>query len=127
MMRNKNWEIVGSYLFRRILQDGSDSRFDKIKTNPKRFFVAFMMQATWVSLCLMPVMAVNAVPAAAAAASGIVAGSKVKLTDVLGLSMYLGGLTLEVVADRQKARWVRERREKVHDEQFLTRGLWSRR
>ena len=116
---------MGSYLFRRILQDGSDSRFDKIKTNPKRFFVAFMIQATWVSLCLMPVMAVNAIPAAAA--SAVVAGSKVKLTDVLGLSMYLGGLTLEVVADRQKARWVQERREKVHDEQFLTRGLWSRR
>ena len=114
---------MGSYLFRRILQDGGDSRFDKIKTNPKRFFVAFMMQATWVSLCLMPIMAVNAVPAAALG----VAGSKVKLTDVLGLSMYLGGLTLEVVADRQKARWVWERREKVHDEQFLTRGLWSRR
>jgi len=47
--------------------------------------------------------------------------------DVLGLSLYLGGFTLEVLADWQKAKWVRQRKEKVHDEQFLTRGLWSKR
>lgn len=111
---------MGSYLFQRVVQEGGDSRFEKIKTSPKRFFVAFMVQATWVSLCLMPVIAVNAVPPAVFGAAG-----GFKVTDVVGLGLYVGGLAFEVVADRQKSRWSRERKEKVHDEEFLTRGLWS--
>jgi len=110
---------VGSYLFQRVLQEGKDSRFDTIKTSPPKFWVAFMVQATWVSLCMSPVMAVNAAPAA-------VIGAGLKLTDVLGLSLYLGGMAFEVIADRQKARWAKEKREKQHDEEFLTRGLWSK-
>ncbi|KAK4443597.1 hypothetical protein QBC34DRAFT_416848 [Podospora aff. communis PSN243] len=110
---------LGSYLFQRVLQEGKDSRFDKIKTSPPRFLVAFMVQAMWVSLCLMPVMAVNAIPAAAF-------GTGLKLTDVLGLGLYVGGLGFEVVADRQKSKWMKEKREKQHDEEFLTRGLWSK-
>ncbi|KAK5661899.1 hypothetical protein OQA88_10008 [Cercophora sp. LCS_1] len=110
---------LGSYLFQRVVQEGGDSRFEKIKKSPKRFFVAFMVQATWVSLCLMPVIAVNAVPATAF-------GAGLKATDVLGLGLYVGGLTFEVLADRQKSRWSREKKAKVHDEQFLTKGLWSK-
>jgi steroid 5-alpha reductase family enzyme len=110
---------VGSYLFQRVLQEGKDSRFDKIKTSPSRFGVAFMVQAMWVSLCLMPVMAVNAIPPAAF-------GTGLKVTDMLGLGLYVGGLTFEVMADRQKSKWMKEKREKQHDEEFLTRGLWSK-
>ncbi|KAK0617036.1 hypothetical protein B0T14DRAFT_435050 [Immersiella caudata] len=110
---------LGSYLFQRVLQEGKDSRFDKIKTSPSKFWVAFMVQATWVSLCLMPVMAVNAIPAAAF-------GSGLKLTDVLGLGLYVGGMTFEVMADQQKSKWMKEKREKQHDEEFLTRGLWGK-
>jgi len=113
---------VGSFLFQRILQDGKDSRFEEIKKSPPRFMAAFFAQATWVSLCLTPVIAVNSIPAAAVAATG-----SIRLTDVLGLSLYIGGLLFEVTADRQKSQWMREKREKVHDEEFLTRGLWSKR
>lgn len=111
---------MGSFLFQRILQDGKDSRFEEIKKSPARFAGAFTAQATWVSLCLMPIIAVNSIPASALAATGAL-----KLTDVLGLSLYAGGLLFEVIADRQKSQWAKERREKVHDEEFLTRGLWS--
>lgn len=110
---------VGTYLFTRVLSQGSDSRFDKIKRSPLRFWGAFMMQATWVSLCVMPVVAVNAVPAAAFAGAGV------KLTDVLGLGMYVGGLAFEAVADAQKARWLREKRERRHDGEFMTGGLFG--
>ncbi|KAK3384581.1 hypothetical protein B0T24DRAFT_609029 [Lasiosphaeria ovina] len=112
---------LGSYLFQRVLQEGKDSRFDEIKKTPSKFCVAFVAQATWVSLSLMPVMAVNSVPAAALAG-----GARLRLTDLLGLSLYLGGIAFEVVADRQKSRWTREKRAKLHDEQFLTKGLWSK-
>ncbi|KAK1967970.1 DUF1295-domain-containing protein [Colletotrichum sublineola] len=115
------WAVrLGSYLFQRILEEGKDSRFDEIKKSPARFAGAFFAQATWVSLCLMPVITLNAVPASAFAAL-----PAFKASDVLGLLIYAAGFVFEITADRQKSRWLRERREKVHDEQFMTSGLWS--
>lgn len=35
---------LGSFLFIRILMHGKDARFDKIKTNPSLFFVAWTLQ-----------------------------------------------------------------------------------
>jgi steroid 5-alpha reductase family enzyme len=63
----------------------------------------------------------NSLPASAFASL-----PKLLLTDVLGLGIFAAGLAFEVVADRQKARWVEEKKRKEHDEEFLTRGLWSR-
>ncbi|KAI9750248.1 MAG: hypothetical protein M4579_006550 [Chaenotheca gracillima] len=112
---------LGTYLFQRISKDGSDSRFDQIKTSPPKFFGAFMAQATWVSLCLMPVLALNSVPQTALAGLPVL-----MITDIIGLLLYTGGLSFEVTADRQKNKWVEEKRQKQHDEDFLTRGLWSK-
>ena len=39
---------LGSFLFARISRDGGDSRFDKIKPNPLRFFVTWSLQGLWV-------------------------------------------------------------------------------
>ena len=115
-------ETVGTYLFRRISADGSDSRFDKIRTSPPSFAVAFFAQATWVSLCLMPVLAINSLPASVFSALPAAVG----ITDIIGLLLYVGGLSFEVTADRQKDAWVQEKKQKKHDEDFLTRGLWSK-
>ncbi|KAI0178717.1 DUF1295-domain-containing protein [Hypoxylon sp. FL1284] len=115
------WSVrLGSYLLQRIFQEGHDSRFDAIRGSPAKFAGAFAGQATWVSLCLLPVMAVNAVPAT------VLASLPLRITDVLGLAMFAGGFAFEIAADRQKGRWLRERREKLHDEPFLTRGLWGK-
>lgn len=81
-----------------------------------------MIQATWVSLCLMPILAINALPAATFASLGTFVG----VTDIVGLLLYVGGLSFEVAADRQKDAWVQEKKQKQHDEDFLTRGLWSK-
>ncbi|KAK3074883.1 hypothetical protein LTR53_002337 [Teratosphaeriaceae sp. CCFEE 6253] len=113
---------LGSFLFSRITADeGKDSRFDSIRGSPPKFLVAFFAQATWVSLCLLPVLAVNSIPAVTLAALPAVA-----LTDVLGLLLYVGGITFEATADRQKSAWLKEKKEKKHSEDFLTRGLWSK-
>ena len=80
-----------------------------------------MVQATWVSLCLMPVIALNSIPHTILAKFPLLS-----ITDIIGLVMYVGGLTFEVVADRQKNQWVQEKKRKEHDEDFLTRGLWSK-
>jgi steroid 5-alpha reductase family enzyme len=89
---------VGSYLFQRVLADGEDSRFREIRYSPPKFAVAFFAQATWVSLCLLPVMAVNSLPAATFTALG----AAVSITDILGILLYVGGIAFEVTADRQK-------------------------
>ena len=104
------------------MADGEDSRFKNIRQSPPKFLVAFMAQATWVSLCLLPVLAVNSLPASTFAALG----GAVSITDVVGVLLYVGGLSFEVTADRQKNSWVQEKKEKKHDEDFLTRGLWSK-
>ena len=113
---------MGSYLFKRISADGSDSRFDSIRDSPPKFLGAFFAQATWVSLCLMPVLAVNSLPVSIFGSLPAAVG----ITDAIGILLYLGGLSFEVVADRQKDTWVQEKKNKKHHEDFLTRGLWSK-
>ena len=113
---------MGTYLFQRISADGSDSRFDGLRTSPPKFLGAFFAQATWVSLCLLPVLALNSLPASVFAGLGGAIG----ITDIIGLLLYVGGLSFEVTADRQKNAWVQEKKEKKHEEDFLTRGLWSK-
>jgi steroid 5-alpha reductase family enzyme len=113
---------LGSFLFARITaEDGKDSRFDNIRGNPPKFLVAFFAQATWVSLCLMPVLAINSIPAATLAALPFFT-----ITDIVGLLLYVGGITFEATADKQKSQWMKEKKEKKHSEDFLTRGLWSK-
>ncbi|EQL03033.1 hypothetical protein OCS_01257 [Ophiocordyceps sinensis CO18] len=69
---------------------------------------------------MAPVFALNAAPAAALpAALGVV--------DVVGIGLWLFGIAFEATADAQKSRWAREKRLKLHDEDFLTSGLFGKR
>ena len=127
---------MGSFLFKRITEDdGTDSRFDNIRTSPPKFYGAFFAQATWVSLCTLPVALVNSLPRSAFAMSRIqnvtssipaAVSAKPYAAELLGLAIFVFGLTFEVVADRQKSQWSKEKKEKKHSEEFLTRGLWSK-
>lgn len=69
----------------------------------------------------MPVLAVNAIPYTLLSTL-----PAISLADFLGLSLFIGGLGFEITADRQKNAWVQEKKAKKHDEDFLTRGLWSK-
>jgi steroid 5-alpha reductase family enzyme len=126
---------VGTFLFKRITDDGHDSRFDSIRSSPPKFFVAFFAQATWVSLCLLPVIATNALPRSAFQLARlqdvtktlpVTVSANPYLTDILGIAIFIFGITFEIIADRQKSQWSKEKKEKKHSEEFLTRGLWSR-
>ncbi|CAO2655734.1 Nn.00g045370.m01.CDS01 [Neocucurbitaria sp. VM-36] len=121
---------LGTYLFSRISSDsGRDSRFDSIRGSPSKFYIAFFAQATWVSLCTLPVILVNSIPRSAYAATSTFShaiSAKPYLTDILGLAIFLFGLTFEVVADRQKSKWVADKKAKKHSEEFLTHGLWAK-
>lgn len=80
-----------------------------------------MAQATWCSLICLPAVALNAVPLSAFSALG----SGVVLTDILGIALWIGGISFEITADRQKSQWLKEKKEKKHSEEFMTRGLWT--
>ena len=110
---------MGVYLFRRILREGHDHRFTKIRINPRRYLRAFIGQATWVTFCLLPIIAINAIP------SGVPSVQEPKLADFFGFGLWVVGFVLEVVADYQKSKWQQEKQDKIHDEKFLTSGLWS--
>lgn len=115
---------VGSFLFHRILTAGHDSRFDSIRHNPAKFSGAFFFQALWVSFQLMPVIMLNAIPATVLASAAM---PKLVATDVIGISIWLAGFAFEIMADTQKSRWQKEKKLKLHDEEFMTRGLFSKR
>ncbi|KAF1977603.1 DUF1295-domain-containing protein [Bimuria novae-zelandiae CBS 107.79] len=127
---------LGTFLFKRITDDeGTDSRFDNIRTSPPKFYVAFFAQAAWVSLCTLPVVLVNSLPRSAFALSRLqnvtstippAVSAKPYPVELLGLAIYIFGLTFEVIADCQKSQWSKEKKEKKHSEEFLTRGLWSK-
>lgn len=115
---------MSTYLYLRIRKSGEDSRFAKLRTNPRRFVVAWELQAIWVIICLLPVVVVNAIPASVLNES---LPAWTKATDVVGLALTVTGFVVECTADYQKSKWLDGKRNKTHDEQFMTHGLFSRR
>lgn len=106
------WAIrLGVFLFRRVHQDGGDGRFDEIKHSARRFFVAWTMQALWVS-----VTASTAVASISARAR-----PDVDASFFVGLALWLIGFVLEVVADRQKRAFKKDPR----GQRFIRIGLWA--
>lgn len=69
----------------------------------------------------MPVLSINSIPSTLLSTLPLIS-----MTDVLGLGLFLGGFVFEVIADNQKNAWVQEKKRKEHDEDFVTRGLWSK-
>ncbi len=101
---------LGTFLFRRIRSEGSDSRFDDIKPSAPRFFVAWTLQGLWVFLTLCAALA--AITTRQPAGIGAV--------DVLGLVIWALGFGIEVVADRQKSKF-----RDAHRGRFIDTGLWA--
>lgn len=106
------WAIrLGGFLYLRILRDGSDSRFDKIKPSPLLFFRTWMLQGLWV--------AVTAGAALAAITSSI--SAPLHITDALAIALWVLGFAVEAISDSQKRRF-----RKAHgSEKFVNTGLWA--
>ncbi len=107
------WALrLGTFLFRRVRRDGRDGRFDKIKTNPLRFFMAWTIQGLWVLLTL-------------AAALAIITGDdrqSIGWWAGIGIAVWVAGFTIEVVADRQKSAF---KTDPANEGRFITSGLWA--
>jgi len=107
------WALrLGTFLFIRINQDGHDDRFDEIKTNPSRFFIAWTIQGLWALMT-------------AACALAIITGENNKpiaFIGFLGLGVWAFGFVIEIMADAQKRAF---RRMPSNQGKFITTGLWS--
>ena len=104
---------LGSFLFRRIHAAGGDQRFDHIKVSSSRFFVAWTLQGAWV--VMTSCAAVSAILSVQRPAVGAVFA--------IGAIMWAVGFVIEVVADRQKARF---RADPINEGRFINTGLWAR-
>ena len=107
------WALrLGSYLFFRVKRNGSDGRFDEMKTRPLNFLVAWTMQALWV------------IVTAACALVIITSEQRVPIgwVGMLGILIWLFGMTIEIIADYQKSQFKRNPENKG---KFISHGLWA--
>jgi steroid 5-alpha reductase family enzyme len=103
---------LGSFLFLRVRQDGSDGRFDAIKPGFTRFLVTWSIQALWVFVT------------SAAALTAISSTQRAPLETVayIGIVLWATGFLLEIVADRQKRRF---KADPANAGKFISSGLWA--
>jgi steroid 5-alpha reductase family enzyme len=107
------WALrLGSFLFRRVRRDGRDGRFDRIKTDPLRFFMTWTLQGLWVLLTL-------------AAALAIITGTERRelgWVAIVGIVVWIAGFAIEVIADQQKSEF---KKNPANDGRFIKSGLWA--
>jgi steroid 5-alpha reductase family enzyme len=107
------WAVrLGSFLFLRIRDAGSDRRFDRIKP----FFIRFLM--TWTLQGLWVLITGGAALAAMTAATTVPLGP----VAMVGFALWIIGFGIEVVADRQKREF---RRDPANKDRFIAHGLWA--
>ena len=108
------WSLrLSSFLYFRIHRTGKDGRFDRLKTSPIRFLVPWTIQGLWVFLTMIVVIVINS-QADSAPALGI--------WDALGLSIWLLGFSIEVIADNQKTAF---NTEPNNQGKWIESGLWA--
>lgn len=103
---------LASFLFARIRREGSDGRFDEMKTSFLRFLMAWTLQGLWVLLTLASALA--AMTATRQAPLGGLA--------LAGTLVWLCGFGIEMIADRQKRRF---RTAPANRDHFIQHGLWA--
>lgn len=70
------------------------------------------------SLVALPVFAINAIPAHLHPA--------LNWKDYLGVTVWITGFLTEVIADRQKTQWRKEKNNGKHSEDWISSGLWAK-
>ena len=107
------WAVrLGTFLFRRVSQDGHDRRFNQIKHSLSTFFMTWTLQGLWVSLTL----------ACGLAAMTSLGSQPLGIFAILGTLLWLVGFGIEVIADRQKSDF---RAIEANQDRFISHGLWS--
>nr|XP_002124274.1 uncharacterized protein LOC100182009 [Ciona intestinalis] len=103
---------LGLFLFYRVLHEGGDKRFNKVKSKPVTFLIYWMIQGVWIIVMSAPVLFVNNerqnVP--------------INTRDYVGFAVWLFGMFFEIMADLQKLTF---RNNPDNAGKFISSGLWS--
>lgn len=107
------WAIrLGAFLFTRVIKVGEDKRFEDAKKSFSKFLMFFNISALWVFLTIVNVLT-------------MIINNSDSITDIffiIGFSIAIIGLIIEVVADRQKRKF---RMNISNKGEFIKSGLWS--
>ena len=107
------WAIrLGAFLFTRVIKVGEDKRFEDAKKSFSKFLMFFNISALWVFLTIVNVLT-------------MIINNSDSITDIffiIGFSIAIIGLIIEVVADRQKRKF---RMNISNKGEFIRSGLWS--
>ncbi|KAI9188091.1 hypothetical protein H9P43_002482 [Blastocladiella emersonii ATCC 22665] len=103
---------LGFFLFRRVLREGKDHRFDEIKKAPFRLLFAFVAQIAWVWLTGLGVYVVATNPASRQPA--------LNALDIVGIVVWVFGFAVEAISDYQKNTF-----KNANPTKFITSGLWA--
>ncbi len=103
---------LGTFLFTRVIKEGSDSRFEAIKVSFSRFLLTWTLQGLWVTFT------------AAAAWGAITSNVRKDLgwLSIVGMMIWAFGFIIEMLADAQKSRF---RSNPENEGKFIQEGLWT--
>jgi steroid 5-alpha reductase family enzyme len=108
------WSLrLGIFLFIRVFQVGEDTRFSDAKNSFFKFMMWFTISALWVFLTT-----INAIT--------LILNNPDSIQDVyfyVGISIWLIGFLVEVIADNQKRQFRMYKRS--NENPFISTGLWS--
>jgi len=103
---------LGTFLYSRILKDGKDERFDRLKPVWLSFMGAWTLQAVWVTLIELPVILLNSFDDLEATTN----------LDFACMVFWAIGFVVEATADTQKQAF---RNVPSNRSKYITTGLWG--
>ncbi|OQS03153.1 hypothetical protein THRCLA_04540 [Thraustotheca clavata] len=103
---------LGSFLFLRFRNTGKDDRFDEIRTDPVKFLVIWSLQGLWAFITVLPVELIH---------TQAKSQSSIQASDVIGIVIWIVGFGIEVIADRQKTEF---KKDKANQNKYISVGLW---
>ncbi|SVC10948.1 uncharacterized protein METZ01_LOCUS263802, partial [marine metagenome] len=107
------WTLrLGTFLYKRIVKSGEDTRFREIKKSLPKFLMVWTLSALWVFLTT-----VNAITIIA-----LNPQEPLGPFFLIGATLWILGFAFEAVADRQKKSFSELAENK---DKFITQGLWS--
>lgn len=104
---------LGGFLFLRIKKAGEDKRFREFKKSWSRWLLTWTTSGMWVTICSL--CGLTAISSNSVIEMG--------LLFYFGLSLFITGLIVEVVADHQKTKF---RSIPTNKGKFISTGLWSK-
>lgn len=107
---SRAWLLV--FLAWRAHERGGDSRFDGVKDKFGMFLLYWTVQGIWVWMISMPAIFINSVAAEP---------KEFSILDTASIAAWAFAVAFEIIADVQKAKWVKKGRQGV----FCQVGLWS--